>query len=73
MNPDQTAPLEQSDLGPYHLQYNLSKTILSRQEKQSTEIMNRRLKVRFQLYLQTCFQVLRQQKDWIPHCDKQYG
>ena len=23
MNPDQTAPLEQSDLGPYYLQYRL--------------------------------------------------
>ena len=25
MNPDQTAPLEQSDLGPYCLQYDLLK------------------------------------------------
>ena len=27
MNPDQTAPLEQSDLGPYCLQYRLPKNI----------------------------------------------
>ena len=26
MNPDQTAPWEQSDLGPYCLQYRLPKT-----------------------------------------------
>ena len=27
MNPDRTAPLEQSDLGPYCLQYGLPKNI----------------------------------------------
>ena len=31
MNPDQTAPWEQSDLGPYCLQYGLSKNISRRQ------------------------------------------
>ena len=30
MNPDQTAPTEQSDLGPYFLQYRLSKNISRR-------------------------------------------
>ena len=31
MNPDQTAPKEQSDLGPYFLQYRLPKNIIRRQ------------------------------------------
>ena len=35
MDPDQTAPKEQSDLGPYCLQHRLPKNI-SRQEEQST-------------------------------------
>ena len=30
MNPDQTAPKEQSDLGPYCLQYRLTKKNISR-------------------------------------------
>ena len=39
MNPDQTAPKrEQSDLGPYCLQYRQSKN-LSRQEGQTTKVM----------------------------------
>ena len=33
MNSDQTAPLEQSDLGPYCLQYMLHKNISRRDEK----------------------------------------
>ena len=38
MNPDQTAPLEQSHLGTYYLQYRLSKNI-SRQEEQTTKVV----------------------------------
>ena len=38
MNPDQTAPKEQSDLGPYCLQYRLPKNI-NRQEEQMTKFV----------------------------------
>ena len=41
MNPDQTATLEQSDMGPYCLQYRLPINI-SRQEKQTTKVVSRR-------------------------------
>ena len=34
MNPDQTAPLEQSDLGPYCLQYRRSKNLSRRESRQ---------------------------------------
>ena len=37
MNPDQTTPLEQSDLGPYCLQYGLSNNI-SRRHEQATHL-----------------------------------
>ena len=37
MNPDQTAPWELSDLGPYCLQYGLPKNI-SRREVQTTKL-----------------------------------
>ena len=33
MNPDQTAPKEQSDLGPYCLQYRLLKNISRRENR----------------------------------------
>ena len=33
MDPDQTAPLEQSDLGPYCLQYRLPKNMSRGEEK----------------------------------------
>ena len=36
MNPDLTAPREQSELGPYYLQYRLPKRI-SRQEELTTD------------------------------------
>ena len=38
MDPDQTAPKEQSDLGPYCLQYRLPKNI-SRREEQTTKVV----------------------------------
>ena len=38
MNPDQTAPREQSDLDPYCLQYRLPKNI-SRQKEQTTKFI----------------------------------
>ena len=34
MNPDQTAPKEQSDLGPYCLQYRLPKNISTKESRQ---------------------------------------
>ena len=45
MNPDQTAPNEQSELGPYCLQYRLPKN-RSRQEQQMIKIMTRRIRVK---------------------------
>ena len=42
MNPDQMAPEEQSDLGPYCLQYRLPKTI-SRRNEQTTKVVTGRL------------------------------
>ena len=44
MNPDQTAPWEQSDLGAYCLQYRLPKNI-SRGEKQTPKVVTSRLRV----------------------------
>ena len=44
MNPDQTAPKKQSDLGPYCLQYRRPKTI-SRREEQMTKVVTGRLRV----------------------------
>ena len=44
MNPDQTAPKEQSDLGPYCLQYILPKYI-SRREKEITKFLTGGLRV----------------------------
>ena len=38
MNPDQTAPKEQSDLGPYCLQYRLTKNT-SQREEQTTKVV----------------------------------
>ena len=38
MNPDQTAPVVQSDLGPYCLQYRLPENI-GRQEEQMTKVL----------------------------------
>ena len=44
MDPDQTAPVEQSDLGPYCLQNPLPKNI-SRREEQTTKVMTDRKRV----------------------------
>ena len=38
MDPDQTAPMEQSDRGPFCLQYRLLKNI-SRREEQTTQVV----------------------------------
>ena len=46
MNPDQTAPREQSDLDPYCLQYRLPKSI-SKQDEQMTKVMTGGLRVNF--------------------------
>ena len=42
MNHDQTAPLEQSDLGPYCLQYRLSKNLSRRESRQQQVITGKR-------------------------------
>ena len=42
MDPDQTAPWEQSDLGPCCLQYRLIKSIC-KQEEQTTKVVTGRL------------------------------
>ena len=47
MDPGQTAPWEQSDLGPYCLQYRLLKSI-SRQEEQTTKVVTDGLRVNHQ-------------------------
>ena len=44
MNTDQTAPLEQSDLRPYCLQYRLPK-IISRHVEQTSKVVTGRLRV----------------------------
>ena len=44
MNPDQNAPLEQSDLSPYYLKYRLLKGI-SRQEEKMTKNVSGGLRV----------------------------
>ena len=44
MNPDQTAPKEQSDLGPYCLQCRLPESI--RQEEQTTKVVTDGLRVK---------------------------
>ena len=44
MNPDQTVPKEQSDMGPYCLQCRLPKSI--RQEEQTTKVVTGRLRVK---------------------------
>ena len=45
INPDQTAPKEQSDLGPYCLQYRLPKNI-SRRLEQKTKVMTGRKSIK---------------------------
>ena len=47
MNPDQTAPLDQSELSSYCLQYRLSKN-KSRQEEQTTTVVTGGLRVNVQ-------------------------
>ena len=44
MNPDQTAPMEQSDLDPYGLHYRLPKKI-SRRGKQTTKVVTVGLRI----------------------------
>ena len=46
MNPYQTSPKEQSDLGPYCLQYRLPKNI-SRREEQTTKAVTGGKRIQF--------------------------
>ena len=46
VNPDQSAPKEQSDFGPYFLQYRVPKNI-SRREEQTTKVVTGRKRVNF--------------------------
>ena len=51
MDPDQTAPWEQSGLGPYCLQYNLPKNI-RRREQQMAKVVTGGLRVNNEIHAQ---------------------